>query len=344
MNDEGDIREGLDAVPARGDNRETFAQEEGEKETLFQDELENTFAAPAPGGSTLRAGSIIDNRYEVVSELGHGGMGAVFEVKDHALDNEIVALKLLYPHHVQDDVTFARFRNEVTVARKLSHKNIVRLYDFGEDGQGAVYLTMEYVQGKSLSQCIYAPRHERLVFAEVLEILQGVIEGMESAHKAGIIHRDLKPDNILISKHDEVKITDFGLARCLGDNNGFTKSGEAVGTPFYMSPEQIRGAETDTRADIYALGIIAYEAACGQRPFQDDQYLQLAAMHLKSPMPSACEVNPGIPAWFDEFIQICGEKNPGDRFQSMSKHKSAGRFTCCYTRQEAQVSGKGPRS
>jgi len=311
MIDEGDSLKALEAALTG----------ESKGETCAESDPENTMAMPSASSSGLRPGSIIDNRYEVVSELGHGGMGAVFEVLDHSLNKETVALKLLYPHHVQDEITFARFRNEVTVARKLSHPNIVRIYDFGEDGNGAVYLTMEYVEGKSLSQYIYAPRHERLAFAEVLTLLEGVIEGMESAHKAGVIHRDLKPDNILISKNGEVKITDFGLARCLGDNNGFTKSGEAVGTPFYMSPEQIRGADTDTRADIYALGIIAYEVACGQRPFQDDQYLQLAAMHLKAPMPSACEVNPGIPAWYDEFVQICGEKNPGDRFQSMTEAK-----------------------
>ncbi len=316
MKDEGEISEGSDAVvDGKRDPMRKKTPEEISKA------LNQTTAPPSSraSASTLRPGNIVDNRYQIVSELGHGGMGAVFKVIDHSLDNEAIALKLLYPHHVQDDTTFARFRNEVLVARKLSHPNIVRLFDFGEDGKGAVYLTMEYVEGKSFSQCIYAPRHDRLVFTEVLDILSQLIEGMESAHRAGVIHRDLKPDNILISKEKEVKITDFGLARCLGDNHGFTKSGEAVGTPFYMSPEQIRGANVDVRSDIYALGVIAYEAVAGQRPFIDDQYLQLAAMHLKTPMPSVREANPAVPVWFDEFIQICGEKSPGDRFQTMTE-------------------------
>ncbi len=316
MKDEGEISEGLDAV--LDGERDSFPKKTPEE---ISRALNSTTVAPSSraNASTLRPGNIIDSRYQVVSELGHGGMGAVFKVIDHSLDDEAIALKLLYPHHVQDDTTFARFRNEVLVARKLSHPNIVRLFDFGEDGKGAVYLTMEYVEGKSFSQCIYAPRHDRLVFTEILDILSQIIEGMESAHRAGVIHRDLKPDNILISNDKEVKITDFGLARCLGDNHGFTKSGEAVGTPFYMSPEQIRGTSVDVRSDIYALGVIAYEAVAGQRPFIDDQYLQLAAMHLKTPMPSIREANPAVPVWFDELIQICGEKNPGDRFQTMTE-------------------------
>lgn len=272
-----------------------------------------------PSPLQLRAGNIIANRYEIVNKLGAGGMGAVYKVYDKALENEVVALKLLFPEHVQDQTTFARFRNEVLVARKLAHPNVTRLYDFGEDGLGAAFLTMEYVEGKSLGGLIYAPRHERLVFEEVVDILYQVVDGTSHAHQHGIIHRDLKPDNILITSGNQAKVTDFGLARSLEVDKGLTLTGEAVGTPYYMSPEQLRGVKLDERTDIYSFGIIAFEAAAGQRPFQEETYLRLAALHMQAPMPSLLEVNPGIPAWYDEMVQICGEKKKEDRFQSMAE-------------------------
>lgn len=267
----------------------------------------------------FQVGELIAERYELVRNLGAGGMGAVYQVIDRTLDNEVIALKLLYPHLIQDGVIFARFRNEVLIARRLAHPNIIRIYDFGRDRDSSAFISMEYIEGISLSQKIYAARHERYTFSQSVEVLLDICHGLAHAHRRSVIHRDLKPDNILLSIHGETRITDFGLARTLEVDKGFTQSGEAVGTPYYMSPEQLRGDDLDIRCDIYALGIIAYEMVVGQRPFEDESYLALAAMHFKEDIPKFATSASGIPAWFQEFVFICGEKERQNRFQKMEE-------------------------
>lgn len=267
----------------------------------------------------FQAHDLVAERYEIIRVVGKGGMGMVFQVIDHTLDNDLVALKVIYTHLVQDEIVFARFRNEVLVARKLSHPNIVRLYDFGYAGFGAYYISMEYVEGTSLSSKIYARRDERLSFDEIVHVLHQVSLGMQHAHSKGVVHRDLKPDNILLGLYGEVKITDLGLARTLEIDKGFTNTGETVGTPYYMAPEQIRGAGPDKRSDIYSLGIMAYEMASGRRPFSDDCWFTLAAMHLNQPLPKLPNKDGEIPRWFEDFVQICTAKNPDQRFQSFDE-------------------------
>ena len=267
----------------------------------------------------FETGSVIAERYEVVSRLGAGGMGAVFKVIDRALDNEHCAIKLLYPHLVKDAVVFARFRNEVLVARQLAHPNIVRLYDFGNAGMGYYFISMEYIKGASLGQKIYGPRHERPDFKETLRILLEVCYGVKHAHDKKVIHRDLKPDNVLITPDGDIKITDFGLARTLYLDKGFTATGEAVGTPYYMAPEQIRGDEVDGRCDIYAIGIMAYEMVVGAKPFDADCWFNLAALHLLEPLPDFVSSENGIPRWFQEFAKKCAAKNREDRFNTIDE-------------------------
>lgn len=261
-------------------------------------------------------GSLIAGRYEVVKSLGRGGMGEVVLVADKALDNAEIALKLLYAHLVKDEIIFARFRNEVLVSRNISHPNLVRLYDFGKAGQGSFYISMEYIRGCSLGDKIYKQRRNQLEFSEILRILYEVSQGMAYAHKKGVVHRDLKPDNILISDTNEVKITDFGLARSMEVDKGFTQSGEAVGTPYYMAPEQIRGEKADGRADIYSFGIIAYEVIVGARPFVHDNWVNLAAMHLQQEIPDFASKENGVPTWYQDMVFRCTEKSKEDRFQS----------------------------
>lgn len=263
------------------------------------------------------SGTIIANRYEVLKQLGSGGMGFVVRAVDHTLDNDTVALKLLYPHLVSDPVIFARFRNEVLVARRLAHPNIVRLYDFGNTGGGYYFISMEYVSGHSLADRIYHQRRNKLSFEEILHVLYQIGLGIAHAHAKGVVHRDLKPDNILISENKEVKITDFGLARTLDVDRGFTATGEAVGTPHYMAPEQIRGDAVDGRCDIYSLGIIAYELVVGQKPFDSEVWFTLAAMHLNQKLPDFASLVPGIPKWYEAFVKRSTEKSREDRFQSV---------------------------
>ena len=265
--------------------------------------------------SLFQQGALIAGRYEVVSPLGKGGMGMVLRVIDRALDNEPSALKILYPHHVEDKVIFARFRNEVLVARALAHPNIVRLYDFGSAGKGYYYISMEYVQGYSLKDRIYSPKLEELSFPEICRILYEIGSGLAYAHKKGVIHRDMKPDNILLTPGGDVRISDFGLARTVAADKGFTQTGETVGTPCYMAPEQISGSTVDGRADIYSLGILAFEMATGSRPFEDESWFALAKMHMTKPMPAFAK-DFSLPNWFEELVHQSSAKNPDDRIQS----------------------------
>ncbi|MFN8388659.1 MAG: protein kinase [Bdellovibrionota bacterium] len=268
------------------------------------------------GQSFFQPGALIGGRYEVIRALGSGGMGTVLQVADRALDGEMVALKLLYPHLATDKTSFARFRNEVLVARKLSHPNIVSLYDIGNAGNGYFYISMEYVPGGSLGRQIYEKRRELLSFEVVLRMLRDMARGLDHAHRMGVIHRDLKPDNVLLTDRHEVKITDFGLARTLYQDKGFTDTGEAVGTPYYMAPEQLRGDKVDGRCDIYALGLVAFEMVVGRRPFFDESYLQLAALHLKEPIPDFATRESGIPVWYEDFVKKCAAKSREARFQT----------------------------
>lgn len=269
------------------------------------------------GGDSITIGSVIADRYEVVDVLGKGGMGAVVKVLDRALDNDVIALKLLYSHLVRDEVLLSRFRNEVLIVRQLSHPNIVRLYDFGETPEGNFYIAMEYVQGDNLSSLVRAGKKFRPSFDECLRILYDIALGLEHAHGRNIVHRDIKPDNILIAEDGSIKITDFGLARTLTVDKGFTNTGEAVGTPYYMAPEQIQGEAVDGRADIYGFGILAYELVTGRRPFENEDWFKLALMHLQEPFPKFATKENGIPQWFEEFVHIAAAKKPAKRFQNM---------------------------
>ncbi len=264
----------------------------------------------------LEPGSLINQRYEVVRTLGAGGMGTVVQVIDRSLENEVIALKILNPSLVSEQVTFARFRNEVLIARQLTHPSIVRTYDFGKTEQGYFYISMEYVEGKSLHRKIYERGGNKLTFDEIISILLHVLEALSYAHKKNVIHRDIKPDNILLSETGEVKVSDFGLARTNSLDKGLTATGETVGTPAYMAPEQIRSEPIDGRVDIYALGVTAYEMVVRRRPFVAEAWFDLATKHLTEPFPTFNEEIEGIPSWYESFILTCTQKNREDRFSS----------------------------
>ncbi|RMG43439.1 MAG: serine/threonine protein kinase [Candidatus Dadabacteria bacterium] len=264
-------------------------------------------------------GTLIDGRYEIQLPLGTGGMGDVYLVFDKALNNEPTALKLLHKNISNELRHVRRFRNEVIVARKLSHPNIVRIYDFGKTDNGRCYITMEYIDGKSLYEMIPEEPDKFMELGDVVSILIDVARALSFAHSKNVIHRDLKPDNVLISREGEVKLTDFGIARSLDDDMRLTATGEMVGTAYYMSPEQLRGGEIDHRSDIYALGIVAYEMITGERPFNHENYVAISALHFTEPLPRASDLNPAVPGWFQDFMETCAEKEPADRFQSMDE-------------------------
>jgi serine/threonine protein kinase/tetratricopeptide (TPR) repeat protein len=238
-------------------------------------------------------------------------MGRVYRAHDNKL-NEEVALKLIKSEIAADKRTVERFRNELKTARKIRHKNVCGMYDFHEDGK-TLYLTMEYVRGEDLKSLIR--RTERLTPGKAVSIARQLAEGLSEAHKLGIIHRDLKPGNVMIDKDGNAKIMDFGIARSLA-GGGTTAEGAIVGTPEYMSPEQVEGKEADQRSDIYALGIILFEMVTGRLPFEGETPFSIANKQKSEPPPDPRKINPQIPVELDRVILRSLEKAKEKRYQT----------------------------
>jgi serine/threonine protein kinase/Flp pilus assembly protein TadD len=259
----------------------------------------------------ITRGTLFANRYEIIEELGTGGMGKVYRVEDKKAKEEI-ALKLIKSEISADKKTIERFRNELITARKIRHKNICGMYDLGED-RGSYFITMEYVSGEDLKSLIR--RVGRLDSVTAIKIAKQVNNGLTEAHRLGVIHRDLKPSNIMIDKEGSARIMDFGIARSI-KTKGITDAGIVIGTPEYMSPEQIEGKDVDHRSDIYSLGIILYEMVTGRVPFKGDTPFTIGVKH-KSEIPSdPRELNPQIPEDLGCLILKCMEKDVKKRSQS----------------------------
>jgi tetratricopeptide (TPR) repeat protein/tRNA A-37 threonylcarbamoyl transferase component Bud32 len=259
----------------------------------------------------LATGSTFAGRYQVIEELGKGGMGRVYKVLDTKI-KEKVALKLIKPEVASDRETIERFSNELKFARKISQRNVCRMFDLGE-AEGAHFITMEYVQGEDLKTMIRMTG--TLGIGTVLSVGKQVCEGLSEAHSLGVVHRDLKPSNIMIDKAGNVKIMDFGIARSIRDK-GITGAGVMVGTPEYMSPEQAEAKEVDHRSDIYSLGIILYEMATGRVPFEGDTALSIAMKHKGELPKNPKQFNSAIPDDLSRVILKCLEKDKSKRYQS----------------------------
>ncbi len=262
----------------------------------------------------LTRGTTFANRYEIIEELGKGGMGKVYRVEDTELKQEI-ALKLIKPEISADKKTIERFRNELKIARNIRHKNVCGMYDLGEK-EGAYFITMEYIRGEDLKNLIR--KMGQLSAGQAITIAKQVCDGLNEAHRLGVVHRDLKPQNIMIDTDGDVRIMDFGIARSLGAK-GITGAGVMIGTPEYMSPEQVEGKEVDQRADIYSLGIILYEMVTGRVPFEGDTPFTIGIKH-KGEMPqNPKELNTQIPEDLSNVIMRCLEKEKEKRYQSASE-------------------------
>lgn len=272
--------------------------------------ISQTHTLQIPTKALLR-GSIFANRYDILEELGRGGMGRVYKVFDKRLKEE-VALKLLRPDIADDPQVVERFSNELKFARKIVHKNVGRMYDLSE-AEGVLYITMEFVPGEDLKAFI--KRAGQLSIGKTVAIIEQVCEGLVEAHKLGVVHRDLKPQNIMIDKSGNAHIMDFGIARSLSAE-GITDAGVVIGTPEYMSPEQVGGEDVDQRSDLYSLGIILYEMVIGRVPFHADSAFAVGMKH-KSEKPQAPQtIDPQIYDSLNRMILRCLEKDKERRFQS----------------------------
>ncbi len=265
----------------------------------------------------LTTGSVFAGRYQIIEVLGKGGMGKVYRAIDKKL-NEEVALKLVKPEIASDKKTLERFSNELKIARKIAHKNVGRMYELMEE-KGTHFITMEYVPGEDLKSFIR--RAETLSAGKAISIAKQVCEGLAEAHELGVVHRDLKPQNIMIDKEGNSRIMDFGIARSL-KAKGITDAGVMIGTPEYMSPEQVDAKETDQRSDIYSLGVILYEMVTGRAPFEGDTPLSVAVKQKTETPEDPRKLNSQIPENLSQMILRCMEKDKEKRYQSAGELRS----------------------
>lgn len=255
----------------------------------------------------VKAGMFISDRYEIISKIGAGGMADVYKAKDHRL-NRNVAIKILKQEFSEDKKFVDKFRGEAQSAAGLSHPNIVNVYDVGEDDE-LHYIVMELVEGITLKNFI--ERKGKLEVKEAIGIAIQIAQGMNAAHMNHIIHRDIKPQNIIISREGKVKVTDFGIAKATTSN---TITSNAMGSVYYISPEQARGGYSDEKSDIYSLGITLYEMLTGQVPFAGDNTVSVALAHIQEDAPTVRTLNPQVPASLDRIVQKCMQKKPERRY------------------------------
>lgn len=271
------------------------------------------------GSSLPKPGDIIAERYRVVAPIGRGAMGTVYRV-EHTQISKVMAIKLLHRELQEQPENVARFHREAESASRLNHPNTVHVFDFGRTKSGSLYLVMEYVDGEDLSKVL--EKEGAMPFGRVAYLCAQVAGSVSDAHAAGIVHRDLKPENIVIAEGrdgETAKVLDFGLAKLFEGNieTQVTSSGTIVGTPYYMSPEQIHGQELDGRSDIYAMGAIMYECVVGQPPFEAPNPVGVLSKHLsEEPLRPSARSPLSVPAEADEIIMRCLQKDPELRYQT----------------------------
>jgi eukaryotic-like serine/threonine-protein kinase len=273
-----------------------------------------------PGDQTIGEGSVFADRYEILENIGKGGMGVVFRARDRRLDEE-VALKVLRSEALAEDPGLVgRFKQELKLARRITHRNVLRTHDFDE-WHGLPYISMEYIEGVTLKDLVRSKG--ALPVGVGLRIAKQVCQGLEAAHAGGVVHRDVKPQNMLIlPETGDVKIMDFGIARVSEVKRGesdpaLTMAGTVMGTPDYMSPEQASGTPADFRSDIYSLGVVLFEMFTGRLPFTGEKVMNVILGHIQKPPPIPRKLNPQIPPELEAIILRCLDKSPKKRYQGI---------------------------
>ena len=261
-------------------------------------------------------GKIIGNRYEILEEVGLGGMATVYKAKDHVL-NRLVAVKVLKDEFTTDTEFIKRFNTEAQAAASLSHPNIVSIYDVGhEDENNLYYIVMELVQGKTLKEIINS--EGILSWKWAVNIAMQIASALELAHKNGIVHRDIKPHNIIITEDGIAKVTDFGIAKAVS-NSTITAFGTTIGSVHYFSPEQAKGGFTDAKSDLYSLGVVMYEMLTGKVPFDADTPVSVALKHMQEDPKEPIDLNPEIPSAVNQIVIKAMQKEPSARYQNATE-------------------------
>ena len=258
-------------------------------------------------------GKILDERYELIEKIGSGGMADVYKAKDILLDR-IVAVKILHSSFAEDNDFIVRFRHEAQSAGKLSHPNIVGIYDVGCDGD-VHYIVMEYVEGETLKQ--YIQNHPNIPIDTAVRIAIEIGYALEEAHANGIIHCDIKPHNVLLTRTGKVKVTDFGIARAINSSTVLDKQ-SILGSVHYLSPEQAAGDKITAKTDIYSLGIVLYEMLTHHLPFEGETAVSIALQHMQGDIPRPTKYNPAISPMLEECLLTALQKDPDKRYDTVS--------------------------
>lgn len=273
--------------------------------------------------ATKLQGLILDNRYKIISKIGVGGMADVFKGEDTLLGRP-VAVKILHSNFAGDDDFVARFKREAQAAGKLSHPNIVSMYDVGFD-QGYHYIVMEYIEGETLKE--YITRHERISIDNAVKFTIAIAEGLEHAHAMGIVHCDIKPHNVLITKQGRIKVTDFGIARAMNAGTTMMYTNSIMGSAHYLSPEQASGKPVNGSTDIYSLGAVLYEMLTGRVPYEGETPISVALKHVRERLIPPTRYNPSIPTLLEAAVIKALAKRPEDRFSNITEMIAALRMS-----------------
>ena len=266
---------------------------------------------PSLSATQITPGMEFGGRYKILQLLGQGGMGAVYKARDCELDR-LVALKVIRPDLASDESILSRFKRELILAREITHKNVIRIFDLG-NADGVKFITMEFVEGQDLYSLTKDGRPFTL--PEKVKIVLQVCRALDAAHSEGVVHRDLKPQNIMVEANGRVVVMDFGIARSM-EQAGMTSTGAMIGTPAYMSPEQAMGEKVDTRSDLFALGVIFYELLTGKSPYEAETIVGLALKRIHERPQPPIERDPQVPQALSDVVLKCLAVELNQRYQT----------------------------